>query len=116
MTNASKYGVKKSFPFNLGVLYGFLIVMSCCAVFSTVLYDFIPSVEPVMLCIGAAYILWLAWAIWRNKPHEGKGGIASTNTVTTGMIDVKVILYGITAMSSFVLPYIKTLQLLLSSS
>lgn len=109
MTNASKYGFKKAFPFNLGVLYGFLIVMSCCAVFSSVLYDFIPSVKPVMLCIGTAYILWLAWTIWRDKPHEGKKGLSQTNTAISGMAlqfaNVKVILYGITAMSSFILPY-----------
>lgn len=109
MTNASKYGFNKSFPFNLGVLYGFLIVMSCCAAFSTFLYDFIPSIKPVMLYVGATYILWLAWTVWRNKPHEGKEEISSTNTVISGMflqfVNVKVILYGITAMSSFVLPY-----------
>lgn len=109
MTNAGKYGFKKSFPFNLGVLYGFLIVMSCCAAFSSVLYDFIPSVKPIMLCIGSVYILWLAWTIWRDKPHDRKNGISSTNTVTSGMvlqfINIKVILYGITAMSSFVLPH-----------
>ncbi|EHI98690.1 MULTISPECIES: LysE family transporter [unclassified Clostridium] len=116
MTNASKYGFKKSFPFNMGVLYGFLIVMSCCATFSKALYGFIPSVKPVMLCIGAAYILWLAWTIWRDKPHDGKKGLSLTNTVTSGMIlqfvNVKVILYGITAMSSFVLPYYQNLPII----
>lgn len=109
MTNAGKYGFKKSFSFNIGVLFGFLIVMSCCAVFSSQLYDVIPSVKPVMLCIGATYILWLAWTIWRDKPKEGKKGSSQTNTIVSGMvlqfINVKVILYGITALSSFVLPY-----------
>ena len=109
MTNASKYGFKRAFPFNLGVLFGFLGVMSCCAAFSSLLYDFIPSIKPVMLYVGAAYILWLAWTIWRDKPHEGKKGLTQTNTVLSGMmlqfINVKVILYGITALSSFVLPY-----------
>ena len=109
MTNAGKYGFKKSFPFNLGVFFGFLIVMSCCAAFSSLLYDLIPSIKPVMLGLGAAYILWLAWTVWRDKPHEGKKGLAQTNTVIAGMvlqfINIKVILYGITALSSFILPH-----------
>ncbi len=109
MANAGKYGLKKSFPFNLGILAGFLLVMSCCAVFSTLLYDLIPAIEPVMLAGGAAYILWLAWTVWRDKPHSEKKGIGRTNSFVTGMalqfINVKVILYGITAMSSFILPY-----------
>ena len=109
MSNAGKYGLKKSFPFNLGILFGFLIVMSVCAGFSALLYDIIPTIEPYMLCIGAVYILWLAWTVWRDKPHGERKGLAETNTVLSGMmlqfINVKVILYGITATSSFVLPY-----------
>lgn len=109
MTNAGKYGFKKSFPFNLGILCGFLIVMSCCGAFTSLLYDIIPSVEPFMLCIGAVYILWLAFTVWHDKPHDGKKGISETNSFVSGMVlqfvNVKVILYGITALSSFVLPY-----------
>lgn len=109
MTNAGKYGLKRSFPFNLGVLLGFLVVMTCCAGFSTLLYGVLPSAKPVMLVVGAAYILWLAWTVWRDKPHGERGGLSRTNTVTAGMVlqfvNVKVILYGITALSSFVLPH-----------
>lgn len=112
MTNATKYGLKRSFPFNLGVLAGFVVVMAGCAAFSALLFDLIPSIEPVMLCIGAAYILWLAWTVWRDKPHEEKKGLARTNSFAAGMllqfVNVKVILYGITAMSSFILPVYKS--------
>lgn len=108
MTNAGKYGLKKAFPFNLGILIGFLAVMSCCAAFCALLYDFIPAVQPVMLWVGAAYILWLAWTVWRDKPHEEKRGAARPNSLMAGLllqfVNVKVILYGITVMSSFVLP------------
>lgn len=109
MTNAGKYGFKKAMRFNIGVFFGFVTIMGICAVFSALLYDFIPSVKPVMLCIGAAYILWLAWTIWRDKPHEKKGRVIQTNTVASGIIlqfvNVKMILYGITVMSSFILPH-----------
>lgn len=115
MTNAGKYGFKKSFPFNVGIFCGFMVVMTLCACFTSVLYDIVPAIKPYMLCIGAAYILWLAWTIWRDKPHEKKEkGRMKTNSFLSGMllqfVNVKVILYGITALSSFVLPYYQSFQ------
>ena len=85
MSNAAKYGFKRAFPFNVGVLLGFLVVMGLCAAFSSLLYEFIPSVKPYMLVLGAAYILYLAWSIWRDKPHaEKKSRFSRTNTVAAG--------------------------------
>ena len=112
MSNAGKHGFKKGLPFNFGVLFGFLIIMTLCAVFTSLLYTFIPKIEPVMLCVGAAYILWLAWTVWRDNPHDDKKGVMQTNSVTSGMalqfINVKVILYGITGISTFLSPHFKS--------
>lgn len=109
MSNASQYGFRRSLPFNFGVFAGFIVVMSASALFSSLLYNVIPSVKPFMLCVGAAYILWLAWAVWRDAPHEGDKKQANTNTFISGMalqfVNVKVILYCITIMSSFILPH-----------
>ncbi|EUJ52308.1 export protein, LysE family [Listeria rocourtiae FSL F6-920] len=68
MSNASNDGFKKSFKFCLGVLAGFFVIVLASAIFSATLYDFIPTIEPFMRLIGAAYILWLAWTILRDKP------------------------------------------------
>ena len=111
MSNASKHGFRKGLRFNFGVLFGFLVVMTICAAFTSLLYSFIPQIEPVMLCIGAAYILWLAWTVWRDKPHDEKKRTMQINSIASGMVlqfvNVKVILYGITGISTFVLPYHK---------
>ena len=116
MSNAAKYGFKKAFPFNVGVLLGFL-VMGLCAAFSSLLYEFIPAVKPYMLVLGAAYILWLAWGIWRDKPHaQKKNRFTRTNTIAAGaalqFVNVKVILYGITSLSSFILPHYDSVAVL----
>lgn len=117
MSNASKYGFKRAFPFNVGVLLGFLLVMAGCATFTSLLYQLVPTVKPAMLVIGALYILWLAYTVWRDKPHAQGRGLAQTNTVLAGMalqfVNVKVILYGITAMSSFILPYYRDIPTLM---
>ena len=109
MSNASRDGMKRTSSFLAGVCAGFIVVMSACAAFSSMLYAFIPSIKPVMLWIGAVYILYLAWTVWRDKPHDGKGGITQTNSFLSGMllqfVNIKIILYGITAMSSYILPY-----------
>ena len=110
MTNASKYGFRGALPFNAGVFLGMSVILSCCAVFCSLLYEFIPAVKPAMLCLGAAYILWLAWTVWRDKPHEERGGALSrTNTVASGamlqFVNVKVISCGLSIMASFVLPH-----------
>lgn len=109
MTNASKDGLKGTFPFLAGVCAGFVVVVSACAAFSALLYASIPSIKPVMLWIGAAYILYLAWTVWRDKPHDGKDGITQANSFLSGLllqfVNVKIILFGITAMSSYILPY-----------
>lgn len=108
MTNGSRDGFKRSVPFIFGIFSGFIIVMTTCAVFTSLLYEFIPTIRPAMVRLGAAYILWLAWTIWRDEPSKKKNGVTQTNSFLSGMllqfVNVKIILYGITAMSSYILP------------
>lgn len=120
MSTSSKYGLKRGLYFCTGVFGGFLVVMTCCSIFSALLVHLIPKIEPFMVYIGAAYILWLAWTIYRDKPKKNKSSeneqeesTKVSTTIFTGMvlqfINVKVILYGITAISTFVLPYYKSI-------
>ena len=116
MANASKYGFKKSYRFNIGIFCGFLVVFSGCVAFSSLLYRYIPPIKPIMLVIGATYILWLAYSIWRNGPRKTNTLLAETNTLRAGLIlqfvNVKLILYGITVMSSYILPYYSSVAIL----
>lgn len=109
MTNASRGGFRRSLHFIFGIFSGFIIVMTACAAFTALLYEFIPTIRPVMVWLGAAYIIWLAWTIWRDKPSKKKNGVAQANSFLSGMflqfVNVKIILYGITAMTSYILPY-----------
>lgn len=117
MANAAKHGFRVSLRFNCGVLAGFLVIMTVCAVFTSLLYNLVPQVEPVMICAGAAYILWLAWSIWRDSPGNGKKKTMDTSSFISGLIlqfvNAKVILYGITALSTFILPHYRGFSALL---
>ena len=109
MSLASTAGFRTGMRFCFGVFFGFLGVMSLCTAFSALLFTVIPKIEPVMRYIGAAYILWLAWKIFTSKPSAGNGQQTKRGYFLSGIIlqfiNVKVILYGITAVSAFILPY-----------
>lgn len=109
MSNASKYGLKKSMRFIQGIFGGFLSVMILCSFFSVMMVNLIPTIKPVMTYMGAAYILWLAWHILTSKSNSNTENIEKEETFMTGFVlqfvNIKIILYGITAISNFVIPY-----------
>lgn len=109
MSTATRYGFRKTIPLCLGMLAGFFLVIGSCALFSSLLYNFIPSVEPVMRILGAAYILYLAWTIFRSKSDSDDSASDTPVGFIAGCflqcINVKIILYGLTAMSTFILPH-----------
>lgn len=108
MSNASEKGFKKSFPFNLGIFFGFIAVMSLCMLFSSALYAFIPRVKMFMMAAGACYMLWLAWSLVRPQ-RSGKAAVAAKQGFVAGallqFINAKIYIYAITAMSSYILPF-----------
>jgi threonine/homoserine/homoserine lactone efflux protein len=91
--------------------------MSLCAVFTSALFQYIPAVTPVMKCIGALYILSLAISVFRDKPakSDAKQYLKPESPITgiiMQFVNIKVIMYGITALSSFVLPYSQSLTVI----
>ena len=116
MSNASRYGFKNSILFNVGVFFGFFIIMFLSSLFSVTLFSLIPSIKQIMTFIGAAYILWLAYKTYNSKPHDEEKGQRRTNTLSAGLllqfVNIKVILYGITLMSTFIVPYYKSVPVL----
>lgn len=112
MSNAAKYGVKKSLPFNIGVFIGFTIIMVLSSIFSITLYTLVPSIKPVMSYIGAAYILYLAWKIYKSKPSSQQEDEKATTSIVSGLllqfVNPKVILFCITTVTTFIMPYYKS--------
>ncbi len=106
MTNASRLGLRKSFPFNLGIFAGFIIVLSLCYIFSSLLESLIPQISMVMKFLGAAYMLYLAWKTIQSALVVKDGPIRSG--FVTGMllqfVNPKIYVY---AFASFVyfMPY-----------
>lgn len=109
MANASRYGLKRSMSFILGVYIGFWTVLELAVFFGAALYGLLPSIKPVMTVLGAIYILWLAWKTLKSKPVGEGAGEKTTNTFLAGFllqfINPKVLLYALTTSTTFIAPY-----------
>ena len=107
MSNASRYGFRRSLPFTLGVCAGFFLIVALAITFTIALYKAIPAIRPVMTVVGAVYILWLAYKTITSSPHDDE--VAAQSTFAQGMLlqflNPKAILYGLTAASTFIVPY-----------
>ena len=115
LANASKFGLRRTMRFTLGVCAGFFLVVGLSIAFTIVLYRLIPTIKPVMTVIGAAYILWLAYKTVTSSPHDD--GASGQNTFLSGMLlqflNPKAILYGLTAASTFIVPYYHAMPVLI---
>lgn len=106
MTHASRVGFRRSFPFHLGVWWGFSLVMLLCTVFCQFLAELIPVIKTPMLIAGALYLLWLAWKTFRSPPLEGStsdgGGFLSGFVLQ--FINPKIYIYCLVSMEAYILP------------
>lgn len=112
MSNAGRYGFKKSIMFNVGVFFGVFTIFVLSSIFSVILYDYIPSIKSIMAYVGAAYILWLAWQIYKSDPQNDDKTQKRTNTLLSGLllqfVNPSVIIYSLTTVSTFIMPYYKS--------
>ena len=108
LSSVNQYGFRRSLRVLAGMCVGFLIIMLLCAVFTFTLISILPSVTGWLTWAGAAYILWLAWRIANSKPSSSSNDekpLSFWVSFWLQFANVKIILYGITALSTFVLPY-----------
>lgn len=107
MSNAIRLGFRRSVRFNLGILAGFAVVMSVCTAFSATLYSLLPRIKTAMQILGAAYMLYLAWKVWKSSSELSADG-GQEASFLSGMVlqfaNPKIYIYAITAMSLYILP------------
>ena len=107
ISNAIRLGFCKSVRFNFGILAGFAVIMSVCTAFSATLYSFLPRIKVAMQILGAAYMLYLAWKVWKSSSELSADG-GKEASFLSGMVlqfaNPKIYIYAITAMSLYILP------------
>ena len=109
MTNAMHYGYRGTIRFLAGIVIGFFIVMLTSGLLNVVLTSWLPSLEKWLKILGAAYMLYLAYHIAKAKLHEMDEARNSDSSLWAGFamqfLNIKVILYGITVYSLFIVPW-----------
>ena len=107
MSNAARLGFRKSVSFNFGITMGSLIVMTVCTLFSSTLYSALPKVKFYMQLLGAAYMLYLAWKVWKTSSDlevESRKEASFLSGMVLQFLNPKIYIYAITAMSLYILP------------
>jgi threonine/homoserine/homoserine lactone efflux protein len=106
MTNAMHYGYPRILKFLAGMVSGFFIIMLASGLLNVILTGWLPALEKWLKILGAVYMLYLAFHIARSLPEEIDEGKNSDNSYKAGFImqflNIKVILYGITVYSLFI--------------
>jgi cysteine/O-acetylserine efflux protein len=107
LNTVSRFGIKRSLPMMVGILSGIGIIMLITAVLSSFLAAWIPQLSVIARYLGALYILYLAYRIF-TSPAPSVDPTQKAPRFVTGMglqfLNVKIILYAITSLNSFVLP------------
>jgi cysteine/O-acetylserine efflux protein len=107
MSNGLHTGFQRTAKFLGGVFAGFFLVMLVCGSVNFVLMSLLPSLRLWLNLLGAGYMLYLAFHVMTSKPHEEEL-YEGLNTFKAGLsmqfINPKVILYGVTVFSNFIIP------------
>ena len=107
LNTVTNYGWKKGRPLFLGIFAGYYVVQLICAVFVYGISTLLPGVLGVMKYVGAAYILWLAVHIAFSHPDRDSGEKSASfwKGFILQFVNVKIYLFGITALTSYVTNY-----------
>ena len=112
LSSTGQYGFKKCLPLMRGIWTGLITVMLICGFGCKLLGDLIPSIEKHARFVGAAYILWLGYKTLTRRAVKGPADSGKNETPLTFVngfllqfLNVKILMLGIAAYCSFVLPY-----------
>ena len=115
LNTVTNYGYKKGRPLYWGIFAGYYVVQVICAIFVFGVSTFLPDVLGIMKYIGTAYILWLAVHIALSKPTTGT--VEKSASFLKGFllqfVNVKIYLFGITALTGYITEYSASLWVLL---
>jgi len=108
MSNAMRFGYKRTLGFLVGMFTGFFLVMLACGLLNVALVNRLPQVRFWLNLLGAGYMVYLAFHIMRSGAMEDSADKRDLNSFTVGFglqfLNLKVILYGITVYAMSITP------------
>lgn len=114
LSTVHNVGTKKALEYAYGATVAFGLLLGISAMLNTVLVTVIPKILIVMQIIGSFYMLYLAYLIYKMNVSESSE--THTATFVSGFlmqfVNPKVILFTMTVIPSFVMPYYTNLTML----
>ena len=105
MANAAATGFRKGIRLNIGMLIGITIVTLIAWIASELLYWVIPQAENAMRVIAFIYLIFLAVKMLMHKNIDGGEKSASfLQGLILQLVNVKVYLLALTAISAYIMP------------
>lgn len=116
LNTVTNYGIRKGRPLFLGIFTGYIAVQTICAFFVYAVGTVASGFLNILKYVGAAYILWLAVHIAVSVPKEesDRQSASYVKGFLLQLVNVKVFLFGLTALTGFVVEYGKSLPFLLT--
>lgn len=110
LNTMSIHGWKKGKKLFLGIFVGYYVVQAICAVSIFSLNQFLNPIMETLKYVGAAYIIWLAIHIIRSSPTstKSKNKLLFWFGFLLQFVNIKIYLFGITALTGYVMPYYKS--------
>jgi cysteine/O-acetylserine efflux protein len=114
------YGYKRTLPYLLGMFSGSFLMLIFSGLVSGFLLEKIPAFEGILRIAGAIYILWLAWhtlqASYTFDEGQSQKPLGYWQGFFLQVLNVKVIVYGLTLYSTFLANKISSLPMLILSA
>ncbi len=115
LNTVTLHGLKRSMKLLIGIFVGYYVVQIICALAVYGLNRFLSPVLEWMKYIGAIYLVWLAIHIIRSRPSDDTDD--RVPSFWTGFlllfVNIKIYLYGLTALSGYIVPWHSELWVLL---
>lgn len=110
LSTVNNYGMKKAMEYAYGSTIAFCLLLSISAILNTVLITLIPKILIILQIIGSVYMIYLAYKIYKMEVSESTNVQAATfaSGFLMQFVNPKVVLFTMTVLPSFVMPYYNT--------
>lgn len=101
------HGVGRTIPLILGVLAGFCVLMAIAAAGIGALLLADPRAALALRLLGAGYMLWMAWKLWRSRPTlevETRPPLRAWHGAVLQLVNPKAWMMAVAAVSIYVAP------------
>jgi len=107
LSSVQHFGAKKAMEYVCGATMGFGLLLVVSTMLNRILADVIPNILSIMQITGSLYMLYLAYQVYKMGATEAKD--IQTTSFVSGLlmqfVNPKVVLFTLTVIPTFVMPY-----------